>query len=78
MSCDCYGSVALLHGAWVGPQYVIVVFPDHTRFLIKLQYVVLTKRGLYVKTIFPYFLIFDFSLTVKVAPHECLIRTGQQ
>ena len=22
-------------------------------------------------------IFFDFSLTVKVAPHECVIRTGQ-
>ena len=22
-------------------------------------------------------ILFDFSLTVKVAPHECVIRTGQ-
>ena len=24
-----------------------------------------------------YFVSFDFSLTVKAAPHECVIRTGQ-
>ena len=24
-----------------------------------------------------YFLLLDFSLTVKAAPHECVIRTGQ-
>ena len=24
-----------------------------------------------------YRLFFDFSLTVKAAPHECVIRTGQ-
>ena len=23
------------------------------------------------------FVFFDFSLTVKAAPHECVIRTGQ-
>ena len=23
------------------------------------------------------FVLFDFSLTVKAAPHECVIRTGQ-
>ena len=23
------------------------------------------------------FIFFDFSLTVKAAPHECVIRTGQ-
>ena len=23
------------------------------------------------------YIFFDFSLTVKAAPHECLIRTGQ-
>ena len=23
------------------------------------------------------FILFDFSLTVKAAPHECVIRTGQ-
>ena len=23
------------------------------------------------------YLFFDFSLTVKAAPHECVIRTGQ-
>ena len=22
-------------------------------------------------------ILFDFSLTVKVAPHECVVRTGQ-
>ena len=24
-----------------------------------------------------HFVLFDFSLTVKAAPHECVIRTGQ-
>ena len=43
------------------------------------------KRGFYIrqvliktyrlKTLF--LLFFDFSLTVKAAPHECVIRTGQ-
>ena len=23
------------------------------------------------------FIFFDFSVTVKAAPHECIIRTGQ-
>ena len=30
VSYDCYCSVALPHGALVGLQCVIVVFPDHT------------------------------------------------
>ena len=30
--CDCYCSVALSHGAMVGLQCVIVVFPYHTYF----------------------------------------------
>ena len=25
----------------------------------------------------PKIVLFDFSLTVKAAPHECVIRTGQ-
>ena len=33
MSCYCKCPVALPHGAWVGLQFVIVVFPDHTHFL---------------------------------------------
>ena len=24
-----------------------------------------------------FYVFFDFSLTVKAAPHECVIRTGQ-
>ena len=31
--CDCWCSVALPQGAWVGLQCVIVVFYDHTNLL---------------------------------------------
>ena len=34
MSCHFICSVALPHGAMVGLQCVIVVFPDHTRLLL--------------------------------------------
>ena len=34
MYCYYKGSVALPHGAWVGLQCVIVVFPDHTHLLL--------------------------------------------
>ena len=34
MSCDCYGSAALPQDAIVGKKCVIVVFPDHTYFIV--------------------------------------------
>ena len=37
MSCFCKYPVALPHCAWVGPQFVIVVFPDHTHLIFKHQ-----------------------------------------
>ena len=33
MYCYYKCSVAIPHGPWVGLQYVIVVFPDHTHLL---------------------------------------------
>ena len=33
MSCYCKRPVALPRGAWVGLQFVIVVFPDHIHLL---------------------------------------------
>ena len=33
VSCDCYCSVALPHGAVTGLQCVIVILPNHTHLL---------------------------------------------
>ena len=42
LSYRCIGyykcSVALPHGAWVGLQFVIVVFPDHTHLLFHMTF----------------------------------------
>ena len=32
---------------------------------------------IYVKTEYKYGILLDFLVTVKAAPHECVIRTGQ-
>ena len=38
ISCDCYCSVAPPHGALGWSACVIVVFPDHTHFLVLITY----------------------------------------
>ena len=44
----------------------------YKRMLVKYREIDRQHRRVYTVTLF-----FDFSLTVKAAPHECVIRTGQ-
>ena len=55
---------------WVGLHCVSVVFPDDTHLCFRESRQV-ADPALRAR------LLLDFSLTVKVAPHECVIRTGQ-
>ena len=41
-----------------------------------MNYIVIKVRLSHLQII-PQKVFFDFSLTVKAAPHECVIRTGQ-
>ena len=67
---------------------MIVVFPGHANFLrrrcfqrLLLVYFFLYKQNhFFIKeadTFGHIVVLFDFSLTVKAAPHECVIRTSQ-
>ena len=50
-----------------------VAFWDRARIYCSVQ----LRMNQHVLQIWRSFVFFDFSLTVKAAPHECVIRTGQ-
>ena len=51
MSCFCNYPVALPHGAWVGLQFVIVVFPDPTHLLLQQRTKILAQEHIIVSTV---------------------------
>ena len=48
-------------------QFVIVMFPNHTHYFL------FALENTYVYL----WVLYDFLVTVKAAPHECVIMTGQ-
>ena len=61
---------------WCSPLLQSVV---HTVFNLKMlfQRSTFTMTHVHYGLLINYTILFDFSLTVKAAPHECVVRTGQ-
>ena len=70
-------SVFALLSGFVGLVGVILTLKPVSLKINRRMTLILAICGMVISCEFSTYLLLDFSLTVKVAPHECEIRTSQ-